>query len=277
MFSYRPLKTKLFARTQEGLKFKPKSNRLVAIYYNQSPDPLDDSLPFYMFRKNADFHYPIIYFHPENKPVDLNFVSKFDVISRSLPETWFCSKVSYSYFITSKLFSSILEEIVPEAVFYLIFQSDSFLIQGGIESFMNCPFDYYGAVWEKGLIPGALWAPSNPSEVIKEAKYYSQINEVAVGNGGFSLRRISACKEVINRFNIQQLSYQQEDVFYCLFGQLTELRLAPLNLARRFSWEDPVAIGHYIGELKLGRPLGFHNIMADMAQLLIESSLNSNE
>jgi len=273
MYAYAPLKKKFFEITRTPLPLKSKSNRLVGIYYNQSPDIIDDSLPFYMFRKNADFHYPILYFYPQSKVPDPEFLSRFDVIAKPLADTWFCSKIAYSHFITSKLFFSMLHETVPKAEFYLIFQSDSFLIQSGLETYMQCPFDYYGAVWEKGLIPEALWAPAEPADVVKDVNLHPLLKTVRVGNGGFTLRRIAACETVSEKFRIDQLSYQQEDVFYCILGQLTGMRLAPIDLARRFAWEDPVALGHYIGELKLKTPLGFHNLMADMAELLIQNSL----
>lgn len=272
---YGDLKKKHLKQTQTPLPVKQKSNRLVAVYYSQKPSEFDDSLSFYLFRKNSGFQYPILYFHPENKPLAKEFIERFEVIAKPLPELWFSSKISYSHFVTSKLFYMMLQEVAPESEFYFIFQSDSFLLQQGLESYMELPFDYYGAPWEKGLIKAALWAPSDPKEAVKDPVHYEKMKAVPVGNGGFTLRRRRPCEEVATKYNINLMNYQQEDVFYVLFGQLTGLKLVPVEVARRFSWEDSVAIGHYISELKLGVPLGFHNIMSDMAQLLIDNSMKA--
>jgi len=272
---YAELKARLTPRLQNPPTPKKKSRRLVAVYFHQHPNPDGDTLPFYFFRAHADFHYPALYFHPESKPVDRAFCERFDVQAFALPDICFSSKIAYSHFVTSLKFYEILQSHFPEAEFYLIFQIDSFLIQHGIENYMDQPFDYYGAVWEKGLLPGGWCGPREPDQEVIDPVLRKNIKPNHVGNGGFSLRRIGPCREVCQKYNIAQLSYMQEDAFYCNFGQLTGLRFAPLSLARRFAWEDAPSVPVYMRDMGITRPLGFHNLPVEMAELLLAGALPS--
>ncbi len=270
---YSPLKRKLSPLLEKSLSRKPESQHLISIYYSQKPDPYEDELSFHLFRKHADFHYPAIYFHPESSPVQPAFLERFDVRGFPLPDICFASKVAYSHFITSPKFYEILKTVAPAAEFYLIFQIDSFLIQTGLETFMKEPFDYYGAVWEKGLLPGGWCGPRDPAQEVIDPGLRASMKPLHVGNGGFSLRRIAPCFEVAKKYNIAQLSYMQEDAFYCNFGQLTGLRFAPEMLARRFAWEDAPSVKTYIQEMGIPQPLGIHNLPVEMAELLLRKAV----
>ncbi len=272
---YSVLKQKLSPQLDRALSRKPESASLVGIYYNQNPHSEEDTLSFYLFRKHADFHYPIIYFHPESKPVSVAFREKYDLRTFALPEICFVSKVAYSHFITSVKFYEILEALAPSAEFYLIFQIDSFLLQTGLQRYMETPYDYFGAVWEKGLLSGGWCGPCDPEEQVLDPVLRAQLKRNHVGNGGFSLRRIAPCLEVCRKYNISQLSYMQEDAFYCNFGQLTGLRFAPEILARQFSWEDAPSVKTYVQEMNISRPLGIHNLPIEMAEALLRDALKS--
>lgn len=273
MHPYFDLKRELYPAMEKPLPIRSPGKRMVGFYYSQMPDVIIDTLSFFMFRKYADEHYPILYFHPVSRGINKDFVKQFDVTPCPLPDICFASKLAYSFFITSKEFYQFLARSYPEAEFYLIFQSDSFLVQTGLKEFMDQPYDYYGAVWEKGNLPEGWCQPRRPDMEVSDPKLAAQMKSVSVGNGGFSLRRISACRKVCEEYRLNQLSYMQEDVFYCDFGQLTGLRLAPEGLARKFAWEDAPAVKVYINEMGIKLPLGFHNLPLPMAELLLKDAL----
>lgn len=270
------MKARLQPLLQPVLCRRAPGSRLAGIYYSQKPDLAEDVLPFYLFRKNADAHYPLIYFHPEGKPPAAEFIERFDVQAVPLPPFYFCSKIAYSLFLTSLDFYRCLERHAPQADWYLIFQWDSFLVREGLAEFMGMEWDYYGSPWEKGLVSEAWCEPRCPEKEVLDKSLHSRLKPMRVGNGGFSLRRIKPCRRVCEEYRLDQLSYMQEDAFYCNFGQLTGLRFAPLDAARRFAWEDAPAIKMYVRELGIKKPLGFHNLPAEMAGLILRDALGQN-
>jgi hypothetical protein len=267
------MKQRLRGLIQAPPPVRPSNNELVGIYYNYTPDPGEDSLSFHCFRRHAAFRYPIFYFHPASHPPTSTFVEQFGVEAIPLEENCFRSLISYSEFMTSLRFYELLEARCPQASWYLLFQRDSFLITPGLEKLMRLPYDYYGAPWEKGLIDGAWSDPIRPEEDVRDISLHGRLKPLRVGNGGFSLRRILPCREVCARFRLDDLTYMQEDVFYCNFGQLTGMRFAPIELARRFSWEDAPAVEYYIQKLGITKPLGFHNLPVEMAEILLTEAL----
>jgi hypothetical protein len=63
-----------------------------------------------------------------------------------------------------------------------------------------------------------------------------------VGNGGFSLRRIAACRQLLAEFSEEVAWFNEnpwgEDVFFALFGQLSQPFVLPnLRVAAAFAWE----------------------------------------
>jgi hypothetical protein len=275
--AFEALKSKLLPQIrQEGLPLKTPNKRLTGIYFSQSPDVLNDTLSFHLFRLHTAFHYPILYFHPQSRRPDPAFASAYSVTSLGLPDEMFRSKITYSHFITSTRFHDELKRVVPDGEFHLIFQADSFLIKPGVEKLMDLPYDYFGAVWEKGLVPGGLWSPALPSEVIDDPQLHARVKPTHVGNGGISLRRNTAMEKVSRTFQITQLNYQQEDVFYTLLGQLTKMRIAPVEWARRFAWEDSIAISHYLKEWSLPTPFAIHNLTPELTEFLVRPALEQN-
>lgn len=79
----------------------------------------------------------------------------------------------------------------------LIFQTDTMMLQSGIEDFLH--YDYVGAPWK-------WW--------FRHFKTYNRIG----GNGGFSLRKVSKMKEIIHKYKgtekIDIPEYHNEDVFF---------------------------------------------------------------
>jgi hypothetical protein len=270
---YEKIKRKWDSEIKKNLPAKTSSSKLLGYYFQPFPNELNDALPFYLFRKHTRFQYPILYFHPTTRSIEPAFLKAFNVTPVPLDDEWFASKIGCNRFTASEQFYDVLKRHVPEAEFYVLFQSDSFLLRDGLEEYMEKPWDSIGAVWEKGFLPGGICEPYEPNEFVKDASLHSKLKLNRVGNGGFSLRRISAFRKVAQSFKLSQMNFEIEDVFYSMLGQLTGMRYAPIDEARRFSWEDPVAVKHYVQELKISQPLAFHNLPEDMADLLIGTAM----
>jgi hypothetical protein len=101
----------------------------------------------------------------------------------------------------------------------LIFQQDSMLLRSGIEEFYE--YDYVGASWNF---------------------------EPYVGNGGLSFRKKSAMLKIINTFNYNGLV--NEDIYFANGCKMLGLKLAPIELANKFSCETQFHLG----------TLGYHAI-----------------
>jgi hypothetical protein len=118
----------------------------------------------------------------------------------------------------------------------LIIQDDGFLMRKGVERFLE--YDYVGAPW--------VDAPVN--EFIKQ-----HVNKDLVGNGGFSLRDVKACKQITQKYikekhalfsnNIVEIP---EDIYFVQCMVKEGRKVAPLGVASHFSSEQvihPGAIG----------------------------------
>jgi hypothetical protein len=84
---------------------------------------------------------------------------------------------------------------------------------------------------------------------------------VYVGNGGFSLRRIAACRHLLAEFPEEAAWWRQtgdnEDMFFAVFGQLSrQFALPTLRLAAEFAWETRLPRIHALCQGQL--PMAIH-------------------
>lgn len=105
----------------------------------------------------------------------------------------------------------------------LLFQTDSLLVRGNIEQFLQ--YDYVGAPWH-----------------IENERWQSRRQDMpqGVGNGGLSLRSVAAMRELAGRLGPTANGSQQEDMLYAEELELKkQYRLAPRAEAYRFCIEVP--------------------------------------
>ena len=125
----------------------------------------------------------------------------------------------------------------------LIYQTDSFIFKQFDNSFLE--WDYIGAIW----------GPSKHSEHIK--KNHNLNIDVNLGNGGLSLRTVSAIKEILNTYSPSinnnytgkknDCKLMCEDIFFSYHMiNSNKYKIAPLDIAKKFSWE------HYYNEDSFG-------------------------
>ena len=103
----------------------------------------------------------------------------------------------------------------------LLFQTDSLIINPGIERFIK--YDYVGAPWHQ-----------------QNERWNAIVAQVpsAVGNGGFSLRTVSVMKEIAKQHGHSSGPTEQEDIFYAA-RVFKNHALSPRSIAYDFCLEVP--------------------------------------
>lgn len=162
-------------------------------------------------------NYPIVLVIPqkiskESCPVGENL--SYEVV----PDFWLESVASYNQMMLSKEFYIRFDKYE----YMLVFQLDAFVFSDSLDWFCKLQYDYIGAPWLRG------W------------KYLRDMNHGVwhVGNGGFSLRKISAFINILNTQRIQN-TREQEDLFWASCSS-EQFKVAPLEIALQFSFEQDV-------------------------------------
>ena len=128
--------------------------------------------------------------------------------------------------------------------YLLIYQLDAFVFTDRLNSFCSLGYDYIGAPW---------------IQPVGRCRFKNRTYNLKVGNGGFSLRRVKACIEVL-KDNIDILSewHDNEDLFfaYCGYANPKKFSVAPVNVAINFSFESSVRKLYKKNNYNL--PLGCH-------------------
>ncbi len=112
----------------------------------------------------------------------------------------------------------------------LIVQSDAFIINSEMWTDEFLDYDYIGAPWTEKI------KPNN--------KLTLDLKKNRVGNGGFSLRS-KKLTNITKNYKYKDMNFPvaQEDVIICyyLYDELKkkDINFAPINLAAKFSVEDP--------------------------------------
>lgn len=202
--------------------------------------PISDMVERFSFiqLQNILGHYPICLVMPAKMR------NTFNVPSSCLAEYFndenFLSRATYSEMLLSEEFYQRFSSYE----YMLIYQLDAFVFSDQLSYFCSWGYDYIGAPW-----PRKMW-------VCKKA---------SVGNGGFSLRKISSCIRVIKeRDRIEQITGEgalfarAEDNFFAACGILSGLsfRIPTISEALKFSVEWNVA--KIYNKLENNLPFGCH-------------------
>ena len=118
--------------------------------------------------------------------------------------------------------------------YMLITQDDVYVLRDDLPHWLSRRLDYIGAPWPKGHTYGLHMSP-RPGIHSHELRAY-------VGNGGFSLRRVVACRRLFAEFPEEVTWWSKqgeaEDLFFAMFGQFSQRFVLPnLRMAAAFAWE----------------------------------------
>ena len=161
-------------------------------------------------------NYKIIFVAPDN--VNFPYLNSNDVIIR-FDSSYFSSIESYNRLMLSADFYKTFFNFD----YILIYQLDAFVFYDALEYFCSLNYDYIGAPWPM------MWV------------YPIGTRKIRVGNGGFCLRKVRACYDVLVRYNFMIKEYLDakinEDTFFAHCKAYCNFNIAPIDIAYQFSME----------------------------------------
>jgi hypothetical protein len=165
------------------------------------------------------------------------------------PNAYFDSQRDYNRLLLSDEFYGTFAQYE----YMLVIQDDVYVLRDDLAYWQACRFDYIGAPWPMGL--------EHVLSMSHKPGIYGHTLTAYVGNGGFSLRRIAACRQLLAEFAEEAAWFrknkQAEDTFFALFGQLSQqFTLPSLRVAAAFAWELRLPRMHALCEGQL--PMAIH-------------------
>ena len=174
-------------------------------------------------------NYPLIFVAPEGK--NFPYLQPGEMLLQFHPQ-YFQNVETYSQLLMSPFFY----EPFLTFDYILIYQLDAFVFYDALEDFCSLNYDYIGASWY------ISWGDVYRGKTLR------------VGNGGFSLRKVKACYNLLRKNSLPAKNLL-EDAFFAICGASDELNfhIAPVEVADLFSME------HYPDRCfkKLGNKLPF--------------------
>jgi hypothetical protein len=118
--------------------------------------------------------------------------------------------------------------------YMLVIQDDVYVLRDDLAYWQARRFDYIGAPWPTGL--------DHVLSMSHKPGIHGRTVTAYVGNGGFSLRRIAACRQLLADFAEEAAWFRKngkaEDIFFASFGQVSQQFILPsLRMAAAFAWE----------------------------------------
>ena len=169
--------------------------------------------------------YPRVFIAPESLSFDYGKLSiGFSVVR--FPDEYFTDTAAYSRLMMSPEFY----DCFASYEYMLLYQLDAFVFSDRLPEFCNMGYDYIGAPVYRFTPP---W----------------HIMNVSVGNGGFSLRNISAAQNMLAQSKnwlpnhpYQKMFKSNEDLFWGFCGVKKELdfRIPPPTVALEFAVQDDI-------------------------------------
>ena len=136
--------------------------------------------------------------------------------------------------------------------YMLVIQDDVYVLRDDLAYWQARRFDYIGAPWPMGLEYVLSMSP--------KPGIHGHTVTAYVGNGGFSLRRIAACRQLLAEFAEEAAWFgknENEDMFFAVFGQFSQqFTLPSLRVAAAFAWEVRLPRMHALCEGQL--PMAIH-------------------
>ena len=184
--------------------------------------------------------YPLIFAGPEGK--NFSYLEPGD-LTVQFPKEYFQTLRGYNILSMSPIFY----EPFLSFDYMLIYQLDAFVFYDALEEFCRLGYDYIGAAW-----PYYAWTGTRHKKTPR------------VGNGGFCLRKVKACHELLTEASClpsykNALQKFDEDAFFAACGVLKEIKfnVAPVEVANLFAMEWHPE--RHVRKLGYELPFGCHN------------------
>ncbi len=168
--------------------------------------------------------YPIIFIAPEGVtfdylPSDINYS-----VETFMPD-YFKGRIGYNILMINPMFYARFGEFD----YILIYQLDTFVFSDRLREFCRLGYDYIGAPWVLDM------GTQKGKDLIAAGKGF-----FTVGNGGFSLRRVKSCFDILMK-NVETVTSMRvtEDFVFAYLGKTfpSEFKIPPVLTASRFSVE----------------------------------------
>jgi Uncharacterised nucleotidyltransferase/Protein of unknown function (DUF5672) len=165
------------------------------------------------------------------------------------PDAWQDSRHNYSRLLLTDEFYATFAQYE----YMLVVQDDVYVLRDDLAYWQARRFDYIGAPWPTGL--------EHVLNMSRKPGIHGHLVTAYVGNGGFSLRRIAACRQLLAEFAEEAAWFRMhrwnEDVFFASFGQFSQqFTLPSLRVAAAFAWEARLPRMHALCEGQL--PMAIH-------------------
>lgn len=198
-------------------------------------------------------HYPVWLAAPHSLDVSAYQALYPSLQTRRFDDSFFTDIQAYNRLMLSPVFY----EAFTDREYMLIHQLDAFVFQDDLADWCRRGYDYIGAPWLRDIdFTGwrdALWFGIKQQIAtltdLRKADGVTPreiVSQNAVGNGGFSLRRVPAMLRVLNRFGQKIARYEQnhtyqynEDAFWGIEVNRywPQLRIPSYRTALRFAVE----------------------------------------
>jgi len=173
-----------------------------------------------------------------------------------------------AYFVSARSYSSLLltDEFYAAFARYeymLITHDDAYVLRDDLPHWLSRQYDYIGSPWPDGR------DSARPGIHGHTVRAY-------VGNGGFSLRRIAACRHLLAEFREEAVEWSEkgwaEDMFFGVFGELSQQFVLPnMRVAAAFAWETSLPRMHDLCEGQL--PMAIHAYLRKDPEFFMDTIL----
>lgn len=192
--------------------------------------------------------HPFVVVHPQSYSIELLKQLYPEITSIELPDEHFCGIEAYNKMMLSSWFYALFAEYE----YMLIYQIDAYVFNDQLDYWTMLDYDYIGAPWMLNDKPyerliGQRVMRLLQRRPIRNNDVHSAHLFQRVGNGGFSLRRVSKMIEIMERnqdfiSSVHGKHSHQEDVMISiLLKEREHLKIPSWRLALYFSFEKSPA------------------------------------
>ncbi|MBQ8158700.1 MAG: hypothetical protein IJ081_06755 [Prevotella sp.] len=192
--------------------------------------------------------HPFVVIHPHSYPVNYLKQKYPNITTLALDDKHFTGIEAYNQMMLSPWFY----ELFSDYEYMLIYQIDAYVFSDQLDYWTSMEYDYIGAPWmlNDNLYQNTLghWLTRLLQHFpIRHNHVHSAHLFHHVGNGGFSLRRISKMRDIMKKNknlieSAKRKHESQEDVMISIIlGKKEQLRIPSWQLALYFSFEKAPA------------------------------------